>query len=70
MTAAKTAPETPLEPMLSLDGLATLMNASRRTMERLRTAGKLPKPDLAIGKMPRWSPETIRRWIAEQAERN
>jgi predicted DNA-binding transcriptional regulator AlpA len=38
---------------------------SRRTIERLRSAGRFPKPDLKIGKAPLWKPETIRRWIDE-----
>jgi len=26
-------------------------------------AGKVPKPDIKIGKMPRWKAATIRAWI-------
>jgi hypothetical protein len=29
----------------------------------MRSAGKLPRPDLHVGKLPRWKPESIRRWI-------
>ncbi len=57
-----------LDPMLCLDDIATLLLVSRRAIERLKAAGKLPKPDLTIGRMPRWKPETIRRWIAQQAK--
>jgi hypothetical protein len=49
--------------MLSLDDLARILRVSRRTLERDRSAGKMPKPDLHVGKMPRWRPETLRRWI-------
>lgn len=59
---AETGPT--LEPMLGVDGLARVLSVSRRTIERLRAAGKLPRPDLRVGKMPRWRAETIRRWIA------
>jgi excisionase family DNA binding protein len=52
-----------MAPLLSVDDLARILNASRRTIERLRSAGKLPKPDLLIGKMPRWRHETVRDWI-------
>jgi excisionase family DNA binding protein len=52
-----------IEPLLSVDDLARTLNASRRTIERMRSAGKLPRPDLHLGKLPRWKPETIRRWI-------
>jgi predicted DNA-binding transcriptional regulator AlpA len=57
-----------IEPLLSLDDLTVILNVSRRAVERLKSAGKLPRPDLTIGRMPRWRPESIRRWIAEQAE--
>jgi hypothetical protein len=36
----------------------------------MRSAGKIPKPDVHAGKMPRWKPETIRRWIDKQAGLN
>jgi predicted DNA-binding transcriptional regulator AlpA len=52
-----------IEPMLGIDDLAALLSCSRRLVERMRSAGKVPKPDIKIGKMPRWKPETIRRWI-------
>jgi predicted DNA-binding transcriptional regulator AlpA len=52
-----------IEPLLSIDDLAAILSCSRRLIERMRSAGRLPKPDIKIGKMPRWRPETIRRWI-------
>jgi hypothetical protein len=58
-------PAAEIEPLLTLDGLARVLNASRSTVERMRAAGQLPPPDLYIGtgrrKSPRWRPETIRR---------
>lgn len=48
-----------------LGELAKALGVSRRTIERERSAGRLPKPDLHIGKAPLWRPETIQRWIAE-----
>jgi predicted DNA-binding transcriptional regulator AlpA len=56
-----------IEPLLTIDGLAAVLSIARRTAERLKSAGKLPRPDLTIGRMPRWKPETIRCWIDEQA---
>ena len=53
-----------IEPLLSLNDLATVLNCSRRLVERMRAAGKVPKPDLKVGRMPRWRAEMIRRWIA------
>ncbi len=52
-----------IEPLLSIDDLAALLSCSRRLVERMRTAGKVPKPDIKIGKMPRWKAATIRAWI-------
>ncbi len=52
-----------LEALLSLDDLAALLSCSRRLVERMRSAGKVPKPDIKIGKMPRWKAATIRAWI-------
>ena len=46
-----------------LDGIARGLGISRRTLERERSAGRFPPPDVTIGKMPLWKPETIRRWI-------
>ncbi len=48
---------------LRLDELAGSLGISRRTLERERSAGRFPPPDLKIGKAPLWKPETIRRWI-------
>jgi predicted DNA-binding transcriptional regulator AlpA len=56
-------PTDSLAPLLSVADLARVLNGSRRTIERLRAAGKLPRPDLHIGTMPRWKAETIRCWI-------
>lgn len=56
-----------IEPMLSVDDLARILSGSRRTVERMRSAGKLPRPDLHLGKCPRWRPDTVRAWIADQA---
>ena len=46
-----------------LDAIAKALGISRRTLERERSAGRFPPPDLHIGKMPLWRPETIRRWV-------
>jgi len=53
----------PLRLALRLDELAEALGVSRRTIERERSAGRFPRSDLTIGKMPLWRVETIRRWI-------
>jgi hypothetical protein len=52
-----------IEPMLGIDDLAVLLNCSRRLVERMRSAGRVPKPDIKVGKCPRWKAATIRAWI-------
>jgi len=52
-----------IEPMLHIDDLAALLSCSRRLVERMRSAGKVPKPDIHVGRCPRWRPATVRAWI-------
>jgi hypothetical protein len=48
---------------LRLDELAKALGVSRRAIERERSAGRVPQPDLHIGKMPLWRIGTIRNWL-------
>jgi hypothetical protein len=57
-----------IEPLLSLDDLAVILKCSRRWIERERSAGRIPKPDIQLGKCPRWRVETIRRWIGRSGK--
>jgi excisionase family DNA binding protein len=52
-----------IEPLITVTDLARLLVCDRRTIERLRAAGKLPPPDLKIGRLPRWKRSTIELWI-------
>jgi predicted DNA-binding transcriptional regulator AlpA len=54
-----------IEPLLSITDLVQILNVSRRAVERMRSAGKLPPPDLHVGRMPRWKAATIRAWIGK-----
>ena len=60
---SKPEPATPERLLIRLDELADRLGISRRTLERERSAGRFPKADVRIGKMPLWRPETIREWI-------
>ncbi len=62
---AKRGPTLPagFEPMLGIDDLAAILRCSRRLVERMCSAGRVPKPDFHAGRCPRWRAETIRRWI-------
>ena len=48
---------------LRLDEVAATLGISRRALERERSAGRFPRADLTIGRMPSWRPETIRAWV-------
>ena len=58
----------PLRLTLRLDELAAALGVSRRTIERERSAGRFPKPDIHLGKAPCWRPETIAHWIDRGAK--
>src|SRR5262249_5343623 len=36
---------------------------SVRSLDRAAAAGLLPAPDLLVGRSPRWSPETVAKWL-------
>ena len=48
---------------LRLDEVADSLGMSRCAIERERSAGRFPPPDLHIGKAPLWRPETIHNWL-------
>lgn len=48
---------------LRLDEVVAALGVSRRSIERERAAGRFPKPDLMLGRMPLWRPETLRAWV-------
>jgi predicted DNA-binding transcriptional regulator AlpA len=59
---------TPLDALASrltlrLDEVAAALGVSRRAIERERSSGRFPKPDLVMGRMPLWRPDTIRDWL-------
>lgn len=45
--------------------VARTLGVSRATVERHRASGRLPKPDVTLGRMPMWRPETIQGWIEQ-----
>ncbi len=52
--------------LLSTKELARFLSVSVRTIHRLRSAGKLPRP-LRIGESVRWRRDEIMVWLAEGA---
>jgi hypothetical protein len=49
--------------------LAHALGVSRRSIEREKSAGHLPEPDLVIGKRPLWRVESIDAWIGKGGRR-
>jgi predicted DNA-binding transcriptional regulator AlpA len=48
---------------LRIEEVADVLGVSRRGIERERAAGRFPKPDAIVGRMPLWKPETIRAFL-------
>ncbi len=48
---------------LRIEELAEAIGVSRRVLERELSAGRFPKPDLRIGKMPLWRVESLDAWL-------
>jgi hypothetical protein len=53
-----------IESLLSIGDLCHFLKVNRRTLERMRSAGRLPSPSLFVGnRSPRWTRERIRAWV-------
>ncbi|MDE2505861.1 MAG: hypothetical protein KGM43_01500 [Planctomycetota bacterium] len=65
MSPAKSDAATFARLTLRLDDVAKALGVSRRAIERERAAGRFPKPDRQVGRMPLWRVETINRWLSE-----
>jgi hypothetical protein len=48
---------------LGKQGFARFLGISVRSLDRANAVGLLPEPDLRVGRSPRWSPETVTRWL-------
>lgn len=53
--------------LVSKRELARLLSMSERSIDRLRDAGRLPRPILLAGKLLRWDRALIERWVAAGA---
>jgi excisionase family DNA binding protein len=47
------------------DELAAMLRISRRSLESLIKAGNVP-PYVRVGRMRRWNPEVVSRWLLER----
>lgn len=48
--------------LVTSDGLARLLQVSKRTLMRLRSSGKLPRP-VQLGRLVRWRTAEVREWV-------
>ena len=55
--------------LLDGDDLAESLGLSRREVDRMRSVGEIPAPDVILGRSPRWNPETVRQAIVAMAKR-
>jgi hypothetical protein len=58
-------PEAAMPDLVTLDQIAAAVNHSKRTLERRKTRGELPPPDVegGGGRADRWEWSTIRPWL-------
>ena len=54
--------------LLSPKEFARLLGIGRRTFQTWRASDKLPAPDLHVGKIIRWRPETVQRWLDDRSK--
>lgn len=54
-----------MEKQLSAQQVATVLNISLRTFEKLVSAGEAP-PYYWVGRSRRWEPSVVRIWIAQR----
>jgi predicted DNA-binding transcriptional regulator AlpA len=50
-------------PLLSKGQFSAYLGISYRSLDRVAAMGALPRPDLILGQSPRWSLESISRWL-------
>lgn len=48
--------------LLTMGEIATWFKRERGTVEYWRTSGKLPEPDLTLGRTPGWYEDTLLAW--------
>jgi predicted DNA-binding transcriptional regulator AlpA len=55
---------TAVVPLLRIADLTRWLACDVRTLDRMRSSGRFPAPDLVVGRRsPRWRAETIREWL-------
>jgi predicted DNA-binding transcriptional regulator AlpA len=44
--------------------ISAMTGINRRTLDRMKQSGKMPKPDLDLGKIALWKRTTIEKWLS------
>jgi hypothetical protein len=59
----------PIDRLVTRKDFASIIRASLPLFDRLRSAGRLPRPDLYLGRAPRWRAETVRSFLEKTGGR-
>jgi excisionase family DNA binding protein len=52
-----------IERLCTIDDWCVALQVSRPTVERFIRDGRLPQADLRLGRLPRWRPATLKRFV-------
>jgi predicted DNA-binding transcriptional regulator AlpA len=63
-------PPTQRPALLDSAGIAALLGVSKTSLNRFVKAGQFPFPNLRVGTRPRWTAESVNRWITGQSSPN
>ena len=55
--------------LVGIEGIAKLTGLTPGTVRQMRTHGKLPPPDVTLGRTKRWKESTIIEWDRERTKR-
>ena len=55
--------------LVGIPGLAKLTGLTVGTVAQMRTHGKLPPPDVTLGRTKRWKESTIIEWNEQRTKR-
>ena len=55
--------------LVGIEGIAKLIDLTVGTVAQMRTHGKLPPPDVTLGRTKRWQESTILEWDRERTKR-
>jgi len=63
ITPAAAVASVGIESLLTCADWARILCVGSATVDRLRSAGRIPPADIRLGRLPRWRASTVRAWI-------